>query len=345
MSAEKLFITEHFLKKELQSILKKNDPSFNVTPSVGGPLNWHFIINLGPSKSALYGQAQYHGVLFFPIEYPFKPPTIKMITPSGIFAPNTDLKQLMGISKENGDWKTPLNVIQLLQMFLDFMLIDAEIESTEPLFVGNIAGYISSTKMEKFSHASDTLAFNISNPIFKKVFPEEWVKLKERMHQYLVERLFYAEKNFRKEKKSFDDLGLLYLSDFQSEYMLDLAKEMLPKLKRALDDYDVTQVESLNSFLGKANEKEGISEYDSVLKLTRDQQELCEIQERLKIETAEFNRLYKQRVHTLQRNIGLTSDLESLESQAHSLELLHQTIVKIYLAKIRLITLNEWKEK
>ncbi|KIY52348.1 UBC-like protein, partial [Fistulina hepatica ATCC 64428] len=41
----------------------------------------------GPPDSPYEG-GEYHGVLLFPSEYPFKPPGIKMVTPSGRFQPD-----------------------------------------------------------------------------------------------------------------------------------------------------------------------------------------------------------------------------------------------------------------
>jgi ubiquitin-protein ligase len=42
------------------------------------------IVQRGPPDSP-YAGGEYHGVLLFPSEYPFKPPGIKMYTPSGRF--------------------------------------------------------------------------------------------------------------------------------------------------------------------------------------------------------------------------------------------------------------------
>lgn len=42
---------------------------------------WHYVIT-GPPETPYEG-GQYHGTLIFPSDYPFKPPAIRMITPSG----------------------------------------------------------------------------------------------------------------------------------------------------------------------------------------------------------------------------------------------------------------------
>lgn len=41
----------------------------------------------GPPDSA-YANGEFYGVILFPADYPFKPPGIKMITPSGRFQPD-----------------------------------------------------------------------------------------------------------------------------------------------------------------------------------------------------------------------------------------------------------------
>lgn len=43
------------------------------------------------AKGSPYEGGYYHGKLKFPPEYPLKPPSIMMITPSGRFKPNTRL--------------------------------------------------------------------------------------------------------------------------------------------------------------------------------------------------------------------------------------------------------------
>lgn len=79
------------LFKEYQRFVK--DPPPFITAKVGFPvrvllqpresdiLEWHYLIS-GPPDT-VYSGGEYHGVLIFPKEYPFKPPGIKMITPNG----------------------------------------------------------------------------------------------------------------------------------------------------------------------------------------------------------------------------------------------------------------------
>ena len=76
------------LRKEYEKI--KRDPPDNVEarPS-DNLLVWHFVVT-GP-KGTPYEGGVYHGKLLFPPTYPYKPPGIVMLTPSGRFKTNTRL--------------------------------------------------------------------------------------------------------------------------------------------------------------------------------------------------------------------------------------------------------------
>lgn len=50
---------------------------------------WHYLLT-GPPQTP-YAGGQYWGTLVFPPDYPFKPPAIRMLTPSGRFQTNTRL--------------------------------------------------------------------------------------------------------------------------------------------------------------------------------------------------------------------------------------------------------------
>jgi len=52
-------------------------------------LSWHYVIE-GPPGSP-YAGGHYHGCIKFPSEYPLKPPSVMMLTPSGRFAPGQRL--------------------------------------------------------------------------------------------------------------------------------------------------------------------------------------------------------------------------------------------------------------
>jgi len=72
------------LQMEYIAILKRKElENFIAQPAPSNIFEWHFVI-FG-LKDCPYEHGFYHGTLSFPTEYPFKPPRIKMITPSGRF--------------------------------------------------------------------------------------------------------------------------------------------------------------------------------------------------------------------------------------------------------------------
>ena len=71
-----------------------------------------------------YAGGLYHGMLRFPAEYPFRPPSIYMITPNGRFKPNTRL--CLSISDFHPDtWNPSWSVSTILTGLLSFMVSGA----------------------------------------------------------------------------------------------------------------------------------------------------------------------------------------------------------------------------
>ncbi|KAJ7832751.1 UBC-like protein [Mycena olivaceomarginata] len=113
----------------------------------------------GPSDSPFAG-GEYHGVLQFPAEYPFKPPGIKMLTPSGRFHP--DKKICFSMSDFHpGSWNPAWSVATILTGLLSFMLSD---EMT--------TGSVTSSEAHKRAFAARSHAWNIAQPRFREAFPE-----------------------------------------------------------------------------------------------------------------------------------------------------------------------------
>ena len=77
------------LKKELVAVHKDPPPYIQVSVDEKDILVWDYLLE-GPPNS-LYHGGWYHGRLRFPKEYPFKPPEITMLTPSGRFEPRAPL--------------------------------------------------------------------------------------------------------------------------------------------------------------------------------------------------------------------------------------------------------------
>lgn len=75
------------LQKELKTIMqRKKIENYIAVPDSKNIFEWHFLI-FG-LKECDYEGGFYHGRLMFPPEYPMKPPSIIMFTPSGRFDVN-----------------------------------------------------------------------------------------------------------------------------------------------------------------------------------------------------------------------------------------------------------------
>lgn len=138
----------------------KNDPVPYVTaePVPSNILEWHYVVK-GPELSPYEG-GYYHGKIMFPREFPFKPPTIYMITPNGRFRTNTRL--CLSITDFHPDtWNPAWSVSTILTGLLSFML-----EKTPTM------GSIESSDYQKRCLAAESLEYNIKNKMFAELFPD-----------------------------------------------------------------------------------------------------------------------------------------------------------------------------
>lgn len=147
------------LTKEYKAISATPPPYITAKPNDENILEWHYIIS-GPPNTPFEG-GQYHGLLRFPHEYPFKPPSISVVTPNGRFACNTRL--CLSMSDYHPDtWNPAWSVSTILTGLLSFMTGD---ETT--------TGSISTSESAKKRLAADSKSWNVTqNHRFKKVFPE-----------------------------------------------------------------------------------------------------------------------------------------------------------------------------
>ncbi|CAD6567181.1 MAG: Ubiquitin-conjugating enzyme E2 6 [Tremellales sp. Tagirdzhanova-0007] len=150
-------VAQRRLHKEYLVMQKSPPPFIWACPEEKNILDWHFIIR-GPPDS-LYAGGEYHGLIWFPSDYPFKPPDVKMFTPSGRF--ETGHKICMSMTSYHpSTWNAAWSVATILTGLLSFMLSD---EIT--------AGAVRTTDAEKRTLAKQSHAFNLSNRKFKEVFP------------------------------------------------------------------------------------------------------------------------------------------------------------------------------
>lgn len=146
------------LTKEYVAMQKEPPPFVWAVPDEKNILTWNYLIR-GPPDS-VYAGGEYHGVLLFPSEYPFKPPGIKMFTPSGRF--QSDKKICFSMSDFHpGTWNPAWSVATILTGLLSFMLSD---EMT--------TGSVTSSEPHKRVFAARSHGWNIAQQRFKDAFPE-----------------------------------------------------------------------------------------------------------------------------------------------------------------------------
>lgn len=147
------------LTKEYKTITANPPPYIIAKPSDENILEWHYVIT-GPPKTP-YEYGQYHGVLRFPSDYPFKPPSISIITPNGRFQCNTRL--CLSMSDYHPDtWNPTWSVLTILTGLLSFM---TDNEQT--------TGSVNTTDAVKKKLARESKKYNNSeNTRFAANFPE-----------------------------------------------------------------------------------------------------------------------------------------------------------------------------
>ncbi|KAJ3848624.1 UBC-like protein [Lentinula lateritia] len=146
------------LTKEFVAMQKDPPPFIWAVPDEKNILTWNYIIR-GPPDSPFAG-GEFHGLLLFPAEYPFKPPGIKMLTPSGRFHP--DKKICFSMSDFHpGSWNPAWSVATILTGLLSFMLSD---EMT--------TGSVNSSAAQKRHFALKSHAWNLNQARFKEAFPD-----------------------------------------------------------------------------------------------------------------------------------------------------------------------------
>ncbi|KAH9066536.1 UBC-like protein [Lactarius vividus] len=146
------------LSKEYITMQREPPPFVWAAPEEKDILTWNYIIH-GPPDSPFVG-GEYHGVLLFPSEYPFKPPGIKMYTPSGRFQP--DKKICFSMSDFHpGSWNPAWSVATILTGLVSFMLSD---EMT--------TGSVTTSDTDKRVYASRSHAWNLQQRRFREAFPE-----------------------------------------------------------------------------------------------------------------------------------------------------------------------------
>ncbi|XP_046397087.1 ubiquitin-conjugating enzyme E2 J2 [Ischnura elegans] len=157
------------LKQDYIRLKRDPVPYVVAEPLPSNILEWHYVVN-GPEGTPYEG-GLYHGKLVFPREFPFKPPSIYMITPNGRFKTNTRL--CLSISDFHPDtWNPAWCVSTILTGLLSFM-----IEKSPTL------GSIDTSEYEKMQLAIQSLEFNLKDKIFCELFPDLVTSIKKELER------------------------------------------------------------------------------------------------------------------------------------------------------------------
>eukprot|EP00978_Attheya_sp_CCMP212_P010015 scaffold23974_cov52-Attheya_sp.AAC.7 len=148
------------LTRELQSLLKSpiRDPRILAMPNESNILEWHYVVE--GSAGTPYEGGHYHGKLIFPKEYPMKPPSVIMLTPSGRFKPNRRL--CLSMSDFHPESWNPLWSVSTILTGLYSFMID----------VSPTLGSVDTSEAQKRRLARQSLDFNVRDTNFRKLFPE-----------------------------------------------------------------------------------------------------------------------------------------------------------------------------
>ena len=146
------------LRKEFAALQKKPLEGIRAAPLESNILEWHYVIE--GAKDSPYKGGFYHGTLVFPKEYPFKPPSIMMMTPNGRFETNTRLCLSMSDFHPES-WNPMWSVGTILMGLFSFMLED---QSTQ--------GSIVTSETTKRNLAERSLEHNVKNSKFIDMFPD-----------------------------------------------------------------------------------------------------------------------------------------------------------------------------
>jgi ubiquitin-conjugating enzyme E2 J2 len=146
------------LSKELRVLSKTPIPHLQARPLCENILEWHYVIY---GLDGCYKDGIYHGVLKFPYDYPYKPPSLQMITPSGRF--HTKQKLCLSFTDFHPEsWNPMWSVSTILSGLVSFFTEESS----------QTYGSMSATQSQRLTFARRSSSFNLRDRVFCELFPD-----------------------------------------------------------------------------------------------------------------------------------------------------------------------------
>ena len=146
------------LSKELRVLSKNPIPHLKARPLCENILEWHYVIY---GLDGCYKDGVYHGVLKFPYDYPYKPPSLQMITPSGRF--HTKQKLCLSFTDFHPEsWNPMWSVSTILSGLVSFFTEESS----------QTYGSMFATEAQRVIFASRSSSFNLRDRVFCELFPD-----------------------------------------------------------------------------------------------------------------------------------------------------------------------------
>ena len=162
------------LRTEYRNLQLNPLENMKACPKESNILEWHYCI-IG-AKNSPYEGGFYHGIVKFPSDYPYKPPSIQMLTPNGRFKTQTRL--CLSMSDFHPETWNPLwSVSTILMGLYSFMVEETPTQ-----------GSVITSSDYKRKLALESLKYNVLNNNFCDLFPELVILHKEMLLRNEVQK-------------------------------------------------------------------------------------------------------------------------------------------------------------
>jgi ubiquitin-conjugating enzyme E2 J2 len=167
------------LQTELKNFKLNPSPGCDAAPSDTDILTWYYIID--GARDSPYEGGEYIGKISFPNDYPFKAPSIMVITPNGRFEPNKNICMSMTAFHPES-WQPSWQTATIIVGLQSFMAEE-----------GNAIAAITKSTPERKKLAAESHKWNLANvPQFPILFPARYARAQKIVKGEKVEPLMSA---------------------------------------------------------------------------------------------------------------------------------------------------------